>query len=91
MNQKDVIAAEAIVKYLLPLAAKTPPPVFRAYFTGAILANIVGPMPEDYWREFVKVEPCGRAGCECHIAAAKMIAGLQGLRDDLKKTHETFE
>jgi len=54
------------VHWLLVGAAHLPPQVFKARFCG-LIGNVVANLPEEYWREFSKVEPCGRTGCDCHL------------------------
>ncbi len=56
-----------------------------SYLTGHI-ANIIGPMPDDLWRQMLRVAPlpCDEPGCDCHIFSAKVFNALNALRDDWK-------
>lgn len=68
--------------WLIQAARDNDPQVFKARFA-ALIANVVGNMSEDYWLEFVKVEPCGRAGCDCHLGVQKSGTDLfKILRED---------
>ena len=75
---------DKVTQAVLFLASELPPGDFKACFAGMI-ANVVGNMPEDYWREFIKVEPCGRPGCNCHEEVQKNGAELFKL---LRKDHQ---
>lgn len=59
------------------------PQEFKAFLCGGIIANVVGNMSDDYWREFVKVEPCGLPGCDCHLQVGESVTkALCDLRED---------
>ena len=74
--------AQHTVGGLLQIAEANDPHEFRAYFIGAILANVVGQLPENYWKQFTKCEPCGTVGCLCHERTALLMAGLKAIRLD---------
>ncbi len=79
-----------ISRALLTLASESYPDDFKARFAG-LVANVVGNLPEDYWRQFIIVAPCGRPGCTCHEAVQKHGADLfKLLRADHAKHCEVF-
>jgi len=61
----------------------------KAMLLGCALANLLGPMSEKEWLDFSHLElnnkPCGRPGCECHIARKKLFEGLVAIRADWRK------
>lgn len=74
-----------MVSGLLDLAKHSDPDDFRGFLIGGVLANVVGNMPDDYWRKFMKLEICTEPGCDCHVIRETMLAALDALRDDHKK------
>jgi hypothetical protein len=76
--------AHHVVASMLAIARENKPEDFRAYFIGGIVANVVGVLPADYWKEFIDVGPCGRPGCDCHVVSEKLMPGLIALREDHK-------
>ena len=83
MNTPDE-RAEAVVKFLLKMARENRPEHFKAFFVGGVLANTVGSLPDDYWREMMKSEICGEPGCDCHVVGEKAMEALDAIRDDWK-------
>lgn len=77
---------QIIVGTLVKIAETTEPAAFQAYFIGAIIANVVGNLPDEYWRDFQTVEPCDVPGCDCHVMKPALIAALNALRNDHKNT-----
>jgi hypothetical protein len=74
-----------IIEQALIVAKGVHPQSFKAWFAGFI-ANIVAQLPDDYWAEFIKVKPCGRVGCTCHLDVAFHGAQLfKLLREDYKQ------
>ena len=65
--EKDFFEIE---RRLIFAAALTPPAAFKARLS-AMVANVIGNLPDDYWRQFIKLEPCGRPGCACHLGVQK--------------------
>lgn len=57
---------KGIYKDLLLLAKENDPQTFCAAFMGTV-ANVIGNLPKEYFEQMVKVEPCGRVGCDCHL------------------------
>lgn len=55
-------------------------------FLGALLANVVGAIPDDYWARMMVTKPCSVPGCDCHVAASHVMAALDMLRNDHTKT-----
>ena len=72
------------VKHLLITAASSDPKAFNAFFVG-LIANVIGNLPEDYFKAMMKVEPCGREGCDCHLMRRDEAIFLEALRDDHKR------
>ncbi len=60
---------------LLMFAGNLHPGEFQTRFA-SLIANIVGNLPDDYWQEFIKIKPCGRAGCGCHLTLKKHAVDL---------------
>lgn len=61
---------DAMFHDLMKMSRANEPQIFCARII-ALLANVVGNLPKDYFETMAKVEPCGRVGCDCHL-------GLQG-------------
>lgn len=75
-----------VCQRLADLGSRMEPQEFAAMFTGGIIANVVGNMPQNYWQEFSRVEPCGRPGCDCHLVLQpKIMKALETLRNDHMK------
>jgi len=55
-------------------------------FIGALLANVVGAIPDDYWAQMMVTEPCPTPGCDCHVIAGHVMDALSLLRNDHIKT-----
>ena len=83
MTPEDELQRE-IVTSLFNIAKVMPPQYFKTFFAG-IVANVVGNMSERYWIEFSKIEPCGRAGCDCHLGVQRE---AQKLFDLLRADHQ---
>lgn len=77
--------AQTTVSQLLGLARTSDPQHFKAYFCGAIIANVVGNLPDDYWQKLIVREPCDRAGCDCHLMSDPVIEALKIVRADHEK------
>lgn len=82
-NQEKV--KRLIVTLLLEVAAQSDPEDFRAFFSGAIIGNVVGNLPDDYWRRFLKIEICDEPGCNCYELAQALVPVLDTIRDDHRK------
>lgn len=83
MTEKN---AKKLTELLLTEARNMPPQEFAAFFCGGLIANVVGNMTENYWREFSKIEPCGRPGCDCHLGLMPISMKLLALlREDHQK------
>jgi hypothetical protein len=82
-NSTDILQdfAVDVVAQLLEFAA-IHPRAFRNFFCGAIVANVVGNMPDEHWAKFSKMEPCGQPGCDCHLANIGFMTALKELRED---------
>ena len=78
-----------ISQALITLASNMHPDEFRPRLS-ALIGNVVGNMPEEYWQEFVKIKPCGRAGCDCHLTTVKNgVEIFERLRRDHHEHTET--
>ena len=77
---------ESIVSRLLRVALTNDPQKFKAWFVGGIIANTIANLPDKYWSHFLRTEICSEPGCSCHEIQARVIPGLDVLRDDHKKT-----
>ncbi len=77
---------KAVVGLLLETAKSSSPEGFRAFFTGAIIANVVGNLPDEYWREFLQVKICDEPGCDCYRTQQILVEALDAVRDDHHKT-----
>jgi hypothetical protein len=55
-------------------------------FIGALLANVVGAIPDDYWARMMVTKPCSTPDCDCHVISASVMASLNLLRNDHIKT-----
>ena len=53
-------------------------------FLGGHIANIIGPIPDEFWRRMMLNAqlPCGRPGCSCETLRIEVYAALESLRDD---------
>jgi hypothetical protein len=51
---------------------------------GGLLANIIGPLPEEFWQEMIRSagEPCDDANCACHTFKGRVFEALDDLRTD---------
>lgn len=74
-----------VVKELVKLSRNSTPQSFKAFFMGAIVTNTIGNLPESYWQEFIKAEPCDQPNCNCHELAALAAPVLQAMRADFLK------
>lgn len=87
MNAHEIPGPQrAIVGLLLHMSKQCPPADFRTFLSGAIIANVVGNLSDEYWREFSKMEICDEPGCDCYVVATKLVEALDALRDDHRKT-----
>lgn len=67
------------------LGEELTPIEYRNALTGLVV-SIAGNLPEDYWNEFIKNDPCGSPGCTCHLDInPKVIVFLSAMRDNYKK------
>lgn len=73
------------VECLLILAQQLPPARFKAFLMGGILTNLFGHLSDEYWKEFLKCEPCGQPMCNCHLLAAQVTPVLDAMRRDWKE------
>jgi hypothetical protein len=77
--------AETTGEGMMSVAQSLPPQFFRAWLAGTI-SSVLGQLPEEYWEELSKVEPCGNDGCDCHVGimlhATKLFTLL---REDYKE------
>jgi len=71
-----------IVRYLLTVAQHSDPQAFKAFLMGGVLTNTVAGLPEKYFEEMVKVKPCYRQGCDCHLLAEEAHNLLTKIRED---------
>lgn len=86
MTEAEQIAdMKRLVRTILDKAETMHPLDFQVYF-GAILCNVVGAIPEPYWRRTMQCKPCSIPDCNCHELDAVMMAALDLLRKDHMKT-----
>lgn len=71
-----------IVSYLLNRAARETPQEFKAFFLGGVVSNTVAHLPDEYFEQLVRTEPCGRPGCDCHLVAKHAENFLREIRLD---------
>lgn len=80
-----MLKAKRLLLCMSELSELVPPQEFKAILSGAI-ASVLGNLPERYWREFSKVEPCGKPGCDCHLIVMPTATKLYAcLREDYNK------
>jgi hypothetical protein len=85
MDEKEVYELHrALVVTFLELAKVSEPRDYQV-FLGSFMANVVGNLPADYWEKMSKTDPCGIAGCDCHVHAKKVMGILQILRTDQRQ------
>lgn len=75
----------------IQILKKAAEPIFRAMevlepdqfyvFFCALVANLAGNCPDDYW-EGVKanIQPCGQTECTCHLEAKALFDALEPMR-----------
>lgn len=61
------------------IAKKQGPDKFRVLLT-ALMTNVAGKLPDDYWQEFSKAKPCSTDGCVCHVSMQVFLDALSELR-----------
>lgn len=61
-----------VVKACHNMARVMTPQEWQTWFCGAVIANVVGNLPDEYWKEAKVKVPCGRAGCDCHLQFADL-------------------
>ena len=81
-NEEDIAMAKMVVEVLLKIAAHSHPQAFKAFLMGGVLANTVSALPADYFEQMLKVEACGRQGCDCHLLADEARNFLTSIRED---------
>lgn len=76
---------ESVCDVLVETAKEMDPKDFFG-FMASITGNVVGNMPEKYWKEFHAraTEPCALPGCNCHIIGEDLRKAFKALRDDHK-------
>lgn len=83
MNPQEKFPVRELNALLMMTATISEPQAFRAFFIGGVIANVVGNLPEEYWRRFISVEPCVQPGCNCHLLLVpEVIQALTILRMD---------
>ncbi len=85
-NLPNEVEARRIVSEILRIAARTEPEPFRAFFGGAIVTNVLGNLPNEYWQKFSDVKPCDNPKCDCHVLQLKIMPILELMREDFKET-----
>jgi hypothetical protein len=81
-------AAKVIYASIKEQSRSLPPEQFMAFFCGGIISNVVGNLPDEFWRKATKIEICSNPGCNCHELRTRMIETLDFARDDYRKTFE---
>jgi hypothetical protein len=87
-NTEKLVAAWNL---LAELARTNQPEDFSSMFHG-LIANLVGNMSEGYFERLVKIEPCERVGCNCHVVIKPVgVAYFKASREDWQtnKVEET--
>ncbi|MDR3457993.1 MAG: hypothetical protein P4N60_11145 [Verrucomicrobiae bacterium] len=90
MSDQNTAIGRAVVALLLNVAKNNTPEHFRAMLTGTV-ANVVGNLPDTYWRDFLKIEICSRPGCDCYKLQEQFSQVADALRDDRRKTLQSKE
>lgn len=80
-HQQIAVFVRPLTESLMQTAEVLHPRNFQCGL-GAILANVVGNLPDDYWQEAKKVGPCSIPGCLCHVPAKAVMEALDLLRND---------
>lgn len=79
----------ALTDNFIMLSREVDPDAFGAILCG-VMANTLGYLPQEYFDEMIKVRPCGRRGCNCHLSIQITTTKLfQALRDDWLENCET--
>jgi hypothetical protein len=80
-QQKDCVL---IAHHLNHWLMRRPSPGHRNAALGGIIANTIGPIPEDDWQEMMKDSstPCVIAGCGCAALKVRVMEVLDELRTD---------
>lgn len=63
-------------------ANRDDPRAFFAWFSGAIIANVVGNLSPQFWDKAMDIKPCGRIGCDCEHHVKKTMALFEAIRND---------
>lgn len=58
------------------------PEEFFAWFSGAIVANVVGNLSPEFWSKAMDVRPCGEIGCDCEVMRKKSMELFEIIRND---------
>jgi hypothetical protein len=88
MNIVDTCNPEEFAKHFvtqaLILAKRNGPQEFMAWFSGAIVGNVIGNLPDKYWNECLDIKPCGQIGCDCEIMREKAMRLFAIIRTDFQ-------
>lgn len=59
----------------------------RNQFLGGLLANVVGPIPDEAWSEMMEdsKHPCGQPDCGCETLRTETFTTLDKLRTDWRE------
>jgi hypothetical protein len=66
--------------------SRTPPSVAQAVL-GGFIANIIGPLPDEHWKQMIveSRKPCGVPDCGCEKFKGNVLEALDALREDWKE------
>lgn len=83
MNNADKLA-EIIVQNIgqVAQANRDNPAAFFAWFSGGIIANVVGNLSPQFWEKAMDIRPCGQIGCDCEHHVKKTMALFELIRND---------
>lgn len=71
--------ARDMVHMFMQLHAAAPPDCFGTIFL-AVIANVAGNLPDDYWDDMQDIKPCVVKGCNCHVDANRLMSAVSKLR-----------
>jgi len=81
-EQAQNLEMRRAVAVLINMAENTTPRDFRSML-GATVANVVGALPDWYWKQMMMpAPPCQTPGCNCQDLANKFMEEMDVMRTD---------
>lgn len=71
-----------ILRLLESQSKEMRPANFKGFVAGAVLANLLGQMPDEYFQQFCEVLPCNESGCNCVKVSQAATDFFKFLRED---------